>query len=289
LTLAGGRTLGIAEFGDPSGEPILYFHGHPGSRLEAALLHEPALRAGARLIGSDRPGMGLSRFQPGRRILDWPADVEHLADALGLERFAVAGGSGGGPYAAACAYSIPHRLTGCGLISCAGPPALTYTRGETWMNRTERRLALHAPPLLGLIFAALGRWVRSKGEKAGAAALGAVALGNFPEVDRLALAEPPGPERLGADLLEAFAGGSRGPAWEARLLYRPWGFDPGEIRASNIHLWHGRLDRNVTPQTGRAIAAAIPGTRAHYYPGDGHLSAALNHPDGIFEALLGGD
>lgn len=286
LRLADDRTLGYSEFGDPAGDPIFYFHGHPGSRLEAALLHEAAIRSGARLIGTDRPGMGLSGFQPGRRILDWPADVVQVADALGLERFAVAGGSGGGPYAAACACGIPGRLSACGLVSSAGPPELTDQRGETWINHVERRLARFTPPLLELVFAGLGNRVRSKGKKAGAAELGAAALGNFPEVDRRALAEPPGPERFGDDLLEAFAHGSRGPAWEARLLYRPWGFDLGDIRAGNIHLWHGGLDRSVTPETGRAIARAIPGTSAHFHPGDGHVSVALNHPDEMFEALL---
>ena len=87
LTLADGRSLGFAEFGDPAGAPIPYFHGHPGSRLEAALLDESANRCGVRPVGTDRPEIGLSDFQPRRRILDWPADVEQLADALGLARF----------------------------------------------------------------------------------------------------------------------------------------------------------------------------------------------------------
>lgn len=287
LTLADGRTLGFAEYGDPAGDPIIYFHGHPGSRLEAALLDEPAIRCGVRLIGTDRPGIGLSEFQPRRRILDWPADVAQLADALRLDRFAAAGASGGGPYAAACAHSIPERLTGCGLVCSVGPPGLTRTREELWANRAQRRLARLAPPVLDLAFAGWGRWVRSRGGKAGPAELGAAALKAFPEVDRRALAEPPGPEAFGRDLLEAFARGSRGPAWEARLLFRPWKFELHEVRATNIHLWQGGLDRNVTPETGRALAAAIPRAQLHFFPGDGHLSIALSHPEEMFEALLG--
>ncbi len=54
--------------------------------------------------------MGLSDFEPGRKILDWPNDVIQLADALEIDRFGVEGVSGGGPYAAACAYKIPDRL-----------------------------------------------------------------------------------------------------------------------------------------------------------------------------------
>ena len=64
-----------------------------------------------RLIAPDRPGVGLSGLQPNRTLLDWPRDVESLADALGIERFAVLGWSLGAPHALACAYGIPERVT----------------------------------------------------------------------------------------------------------------------------------------------------------------------------------
>jgi pimeloyl-ACP methyl ester carboxylesterase len=97
LVLRDGRRLGYAQYGQPDGEPIVYFHGHPGSRLEARLAHEPAAAPGLRVIALDRPGYGLSDFLPGRAITDWPADVTAAADALGIGRFSVAGASGGGP------------------------------------------------------------------------------------------------------------------------------------------------------------------------------------------------
>ena len=73
--------------------------------------------AGVRLIAVDRPGVGDSSFQPGRRLSDWPAEVCALADALGLERFSVLGYSGGGPYAAVCAAMLPERLQAAGMVS----------------------------------------------------------------------------------------------------------------------------------------------------------------------------
>jgi pimeloyl-ACP methyl ester carboxylesterase len=85
----------------------LYFHGHPGSRLEARFLAKAADRAGVRLVGVDRPGMGLSTYQSRRRVMDWPGDVAQLADHLKLGRFAVVGFSGGGLYSLACAYGLP--------------------------------------------------------------------------------------------------------------------------------------------------------------------------------------
>ncbi|MGB9300944.1 MAG: alpha/beta fold hydrolase, partial [Anaerolineae bacterium] len=121
IVLPGGRTLGFAEYGDPSGRPVLFFPGTPSGRL----FHHPdesiALSLGARVLTIDRPGYGLSDFQPGRTLLDWPSDVMALADALGIARFAAAGISGGAPYVAACAFRIPDRLTAAAIVSGLGP------------------------------------------------------------------------------------------------------------------------------------------------------------------------
>jgi pimeloyl-ACP methyl ester carboxylesterase len=121
VRLGDGRLLGYAEYGDPLGKPIFHFHGWVSSRLEFGPNHETARSLGARVISIDRPGCGLSDFKPGRKILDWPDDVAELADALGIDRFAVSGWSFGGPYVVACAYKIPHRLTAAGIIAGTTP------------------------------------------------------------------------------------------------------------------------------------------------------------------------
>src|SRR6185312_3853086 len=105
VRLADGRTLACLELGDPSGPPVLYFHGYPGSRLEARVAAAAARRLGLRLLAVDRPGFGQSTFQTGRSIGAWAADVAALADRLALGRFSIVGVSGGGPYALACAAS----------------------------------------------------------------------------------------------------------------------------------------------------------------------------------------
>ena len=112
LRLSDGRALGYAQYGDPEGRPLFFSHGTPGSRTLAQLFDAGARRDGVRLIAPERPGFGRSDFLPDRTFADWPDDVSELADALGFDRFAVAGSSGGGPYAAACAWKLPERLTG---------------------------------------------------------------------------------------------------------------------------------------------------------------------------------
>jgi pimeloyl-ACP methyl ester carboxylesterase len=75
IQLRDGRRLGYAELGDPGGHPLLYLHGFLGSRVEGRVGDEAAKATGVRVIGLDRPGMGLSDFQPARSFLNWPEDV----------------------------------------------------------------------------------------------------------------------------------------------------------------------------------------------------------------------
>src|SRR5258708_21549135 len=93
LQLHDGRMLGYAEYGPGEGTPLFYFHGYPGARLEAGFLAKAAAQAGLRLIGVDRPGMGLSSFQAGRHLVAWPEGVAALARHFALSPLAVVGGS----------------------------------------------------------------------------------------------------------------------------------------------------------------------------------------------------
>jgi len=104
-----GRTLAVAEWGDPNGVPLFALHGTPGSRV--AFWHDPTIytRHGLRRITLDRPGYGESTRQPGRSVVDIVPDILAIAGALGIGFFAITGGSGGGPHALACA--ALHRST----------------------------------------------------------------------------------------------------------------------------------------------------------------------------------
>lgn len=118
LRLSDGRALAYREWGDLAGSPVVFVHGSPGSSVWSPDPHQDATRAAAvRLIAVDRPGFGGSDVLPGLTFGGWAADVAELADGLGLERFAMVGLSGGGPWAAACAALIPERLAAVGIAS----------------------------------------------------------------------------------------------------------------------------------------------------------------------------
>ena len=148
LILSDGRSLAYAEYGDSHGKPVFFFHGMPGSRLFRPP-DEITEKTGVRLITTDRPGYGLSAFQPGRRFLDWPGDISQVADHLGIQKFYAAGHSGGGPYVAACAYALPERVTAAAVLSGAGPVAAPgSTRGMTSTNKLGLTMGRFIPWLL---------------------------------------------------------------------------------------------------------------------------------------------
>ncbi len=282
LRLPDGRRLGWRRYGPSGGVPVLYFHGWPTSRLEAQLLEPEAIRQGARVIAVDRPGYGLSDFQPGRRLLDWPADVTELADHLGLERFAVVGVSGGGPYAAVCAWALPERLTRVFVVNGLAPlSSREALRGMHAPNRALLRLARPLPqlgrPLLGAF-----AWTLRRGLPP---ILALPFAAGFAPVDREVLRVAEVSRTIYQATREAFRSGARGPAWEGRIYPRPWGFEPAEIRAP-LEIWHGGADRNVPAEMGRSLHESVAGSRLRLYPAEGHLSLPYRLRSRILQELL---
>jgi len=79
-----GRTLAVAEWGDPSGLPVFAVHGTPGSRL--SWWEDPTIyaRHGLRRLTVDRAGYGDSTRHAGRSVVDFVSDLTTIADSLGV-------------------------------------------------------------------------------------------------------------------------------------------------------------------------------------------------------------
>jgi len=266
ITLRDGRTLAHAEYGDPRGKPVFFFHGTPGSRYFRPP-DEITARLGVRLICVDRPGYGESTFQPGRRILDWPEDIAQLADALGMDQFAVTGHSGGGPYVSACAYALPDRVTAAAILSGAGPmDTPNATQGMTAMNKFGLTVGRFIPwPFWRLLIWAIYRCRRDDP----AAAMDRE-TGHRPAADDVQIERPEVREVCLQSEGEAFRPGLRGLAWDTRLLTRPWGFRLEDIRVP-VYLWHGTDDNLTTVAMARYVAGKIPGCKATTCESEAHL------------------
>jgi len=280
ISLLDGRRLAYAEYGDPQGKPVFFFHGTPGSRL----FHHPdasvAASAGARIIAVDRPGFGRSDFKPCRTLLDWPNDVVQLADALNIQRFAVMGYSGGGPYAAVCASSIPERLTAAGLISSIAPlDSPQVTRGMQGMGHLFFSLDRHLPPL-----AKLGCWLMCTTWRHNPDLYFRSQINGLRNSEEAHTLLPKMKAMLTADFIEAVRSGTQGITWDLELLSRPWGFHLHVINC-DVLLWHGESDTQAPIAMGKRLASAIPHCRVTLFPGEGHW-AIYSHWQEILTALV---
>src|SRR5574339_649251 len=284
LPVPGERRLGYDERGPSDGKPLFYFHGSPSSRLEAFLyLSDELLQSlNVRLIAADRPGMGLSDFQPGRRQLDWAQDVIALADHLGVERFAILAYSLGGPYALACAHAIPERLTKAGIVSGAA----LFTIPELVQNineGTRRFLSLpREKPWLSRLFLGLMLGLPAR-IAPGMLIKNASAL--LPAPDTAVLSEDPALQQgFVRSVREAMRQGTRGAHHDSLLTVTNPGFRLEDLRVP-VLLWHGEMDQNIPLAMARYMANAIPNCEAKFYPGEGHLSLFKKHAREIVRSL----
>jgi pimeloyl-ACP methyl ester carboxylesterase len=278
ISLSDGRRLGYAEFGDRQGKPLFYCHGFPGSRLEARLADRISCNMQIRFVGIDRPGYGLSSFKAARTISDWADDVAQLADALGVDRFSILGVSGGGPYVAACAHQIPHRINWAGIICGMGPidtPGLTL--GMPWIYRRGLLIAGRFPKIATALYPFSGFFFRHYPKQ-----MLSIISKKVAEPDKMALNDPDLIDALCLSFQEAFCSSLRWPAADVVLYSRPWGFDLADIRIP-VYLWHGEKDRIVPPEMGRYIAQALPDCRATFYVNEGHFSIILNRMKEIWQ------
>ncbi|MDQ3938549.1 MAG: alpha/beta hydrolase [Chloroflexota bacterium] len=274
VRLRDGRRLGYTESGTPDGNAVLFFHGLGTSRVICPPDEAPALELGVRLIAVDRPGIGISDPQPGRRLLDWPADVEQLADQLGIGRFSVVGWSGGGPYAVACGYRLPTRVKAVGLVSApaplAGAPAADYLR------RFDRNAARAAGRVPWMVRLALWHWGRP--QRRDPVRFFEESVADMIEADRAILAEPQVRGRMIANSAELYRHGGRGIYDEALVLARRWGFNLADIRVP-VHIWHGELDPTVPAGMAHYLARVVPGARATFYADEGHQLLYRHWPE----------
>ncbi|HEV7404760.1 MAG TPA: alpha/beta hydrolase [Chthoniobacteraceae bacterium] len=281
IALPHGRALGLSELGCRDGPPVFYFHGFPGSRLEAALLEETARQLGARIVALDRPGYGESDYQPGRSIAEWPRDVAAVADALRIDRFSVLGVSGGGPYALACAAGLPGRVRAAATVGGLGPmhlPSSSY--GMSRRRRIGCALLRQMRWLTRPTYALLARRMRRNID---AELANLIAL-TCPR-DQRTLARADVREILRLSFSEALRGEAKGGARDLRLYLSEWDFDVTTI-TQPVALWHGAEDAIVPSAMSRQMGTEIRTAETFILPEEGHYSLPIDHAPGILRRLL---
>ena len=270
--LADGRRVRVYDTGGgsaagPAGAPgalaVLWHHGSPQTgRLPEPLLAAAAAR-GIRLLSYGRPSYGGSSPHPDRDVASAAADVARIADAQGVDRFAVMGASGGGPHALACAALLSERVLGA--VCLAGLAPFAARADLDWYAGMVSDGALRA--------AAAGREARER-----YAATAFFDERSFTPADRAAL--DGAWASLGADAGRAGAAGPAGLIDDDLAFVAPWGFDVAQITAP-VLLVHGGQDRVVPPAHADWLVRRCRSAELWLRPRDGHISVLHAVPDAL--------
>lgn len=259
----GERNLHVHDVGE--GVPVFWHHGTPNLGLPP----EPLFRPGVRWVSYDRPGYGPSTPQPGRTVASAAADISHIADALGISRFAVFGHSAcsfkdRGPHALACAALLPDRVTAVVAGASLAPfdaPDLSWFDGMIASGEASLRAA------------AAGRAAKEQYESSG--------VDYDPEFTDADLATMGGAWSWFGKVVELALANGPGPLIDDDLAYvTPWGFDPATITAPTL-LLHGERDGIVPASHARWLASRIPGAELRLTSNDGHISVLDHAPDAL--------
>jgi pimeloyl-ACP methyl ester carboxylesterase len=278
-----GRTLAVLDSGAEDGPAVFACHGTPGSALLWRGAVEDVESRGMRLVSYDRPGYGGSDPHPGRNVAAAAGDIAAIADALGIECFAVEGGSGGGPHALACGALLSDRVVGVGCLAGVAPyPAegLEWLEGMGQGNLDEFAAALGGRE-------ALEPFLREQADEI-------LAAGPEELVDALrSLLSPVDVAALTGEFAEylvdathrAIGGSLEGWIEDDFAFVAPWGFELADIRVA-VQLCQGGEDRMVPMAHGRWLADRIPAVEPFLSPEDGHITIQLGRIGDVHAWLL---
>lgn len=266
LRLRDGRILGYAEYGDPIGKPVFFFHGWPGSRISGKETDEAGKKIGVRIISPERPGIGISTYKKDRKLLDWPKDILELADYLKIKKFSIMGVSGGGPYVASCAYKIPERVIKAGIVVGLAPVDIKGNLDGMAINSRLSWANYHKSSL----FRAVATFIVAI-EFAYLPTFGSIFA--FPTKEDRAFFQEAIKNKAGEErgVKEAFRQGIKGPSLELKIYTDDWGFKLKDIKIKT-YLWYGAKDKCVSLNMGKYYHSQIPGSELFIDPDGVHLS-----------------
>lgn len=279
--LKDGRRLGFAEYGDPSGKPVILFHDLWGNRTLRHPDDHILQQLGIRLIGIDRPGYGMSTRKPNRTLMDVVDDTMLLASGLNLKQFAVLGYSAGAPYALACAYRFPDIVTHCAVVSSL--PPMDDPQGFRAVNARYARLFQLARNMEGFLRLLMQGffWVDSRRKPE---YFLRELMASMPPVDQQILGNPLVFLQRSVMWKDIQTNGSDSFVDELVTLIKPWGFRLQSVQVP-VDIWWGELDTFSAPLVAKRMADFIPNANLHLNSSAGHL-VLYSHWQGILESLM---
>jgi pimeloyl-ACP methyl ester carboxylesterase len=278
ISMPEDRVLAVDDRGPLDGPVVIAHHGTPSCRLDVPGGPLAADKIGVRVISFDRPGYGLSTNVPGRTVSSAAENVRAIADALGIERFATIGVSGGGPHALATGALLGGRVTRVCVEVGLGPAEdpgfdigadmLPETLEEIDAARTgpeaiRTYVEEHSDPATGL-----DPWLK-----------------RLPASDREVLSRPP-VHAIEEAIAEEWQRVSIEGWVEDSLAFfaRGWGFSVADVVQPTL-LVYGEADVLVPVSHGRALSRLIAGSHLATIANGGHW--LLDHEESALRWLTG--
>lgn len=273
---AAGHDFGIYEYGDPDGEPVFALHGTPACGAGFDWTDAPARELGLRVLAPDRPGIGRSTRVAMPAVGGYAVELGALADALEIDRFAVLGYSGGGPYAIAAAYGLADRVRIAEIVAGAGEIGTWATPAD--LARSDRQLtwlSTHAPPAARAVLRSADLFARM----APRVALWSAAT-ELAQSDRAVMRElaSQSPRHALALFTQALSRSSAGVVDDYVRLALTWNVPLGEITVP-VHCWHGTADTLVPIAHTEALVERLPNAHLTTWPGEGHFALVTHVRD----------
>ena len=276
VELADGRRFGLARYGAENGRPVLALHGAPASRIMFDVTDAAAKKLSVQIYCPERPGYGVTPKDKSPTLETRVADLEEIADRLGLQRFAVLGVSGGGPYAVALAARLGRRVMGLALVSPMGPIAQFMvakragTIGSKYgsVSRGHRLFFLELPKRKRLL--ALQSGIGARAFKAAPNSFAKIFAQLLSRSDTKVLSQPHVEKSLVAMTLEALRHGVGGGMADLAVFSRPWHVDFERITSPAV-VFQGTADRIVPVPVSAWLADVIPNCRFEPREGAGHF------------------
>ena len=279
FTRSNGQTVAYFDYGK-SDDVVFFHHGTPSAGPFQPHIRRNADANGFRIIEVVRPGYGSSTAISDRSLNTVSQINLDIADDLGIENFAIIGGSGGGPHALTSGHLAGNRCIAQLIIAGIAPmddPNFDFTAGMSEEIREKRLLALTS---MKDFEAALSEEATKMSSY------------DFDQIKEMLNGDPDNPisdERISsiqAIMQYSFIQGSRGWIDDERAFLKPWGFSLEEI-STPVQLWVGTKDVNVPQSHSHYLNGIIPNSELHIVEGKNHASIQEPAFEGGFKWLRG--
>ncbi len=275
-----GFEIEFQAWGRPEHRPILFFHGFPGSHLQASALTPLLEKHRIFLLAFDRPGYGGTKGHGSHA--DFLDALMALLNKLKVDKCALVAVSGGAPLAHMMAARFPEQVSALAVVGglasfCEGtrPYFSLFQRRGLGVRR------LLPAPLAEQIINFLLKG--AKPEKM---------LKHFVKVlsppDRRVLEEPDIQLLITKSMQHARKQGSRGLVRDSALFGRDWlseECDRAGLKQVPIHYFHGEQDRILDHRMAIWMHEQLPHSTLKLFKEEGHYSIAFRQAEAVLEAL----